>query len=69
MRTVRGIDFDERVGITADGAGRSERQNKFGTLAMKARAFCYTFCYTAARLLPRFLRYGRLRLEARRPIK
>ena len=56
------------AGMTADGGERSERQNKFGTLAMKARADCYTFCYTA-RLLPRFLRYGRLWLEARRPIK
>jgi hypothetical protein len=57
------------AGMTADGGGCSERQNKFGTLALKAGADCYTFCYTAARLLPRFLRYRRLRLEARRPIK
>jgi hypothetical protein len=34
------------AGMTANGRGRSERKNKFGTLAMKARADCYTFCYT-----------------------
>jgi hypothetical protein len=71
---ARGIEeqpapMGQFAGVTADGGGCSERQNKFGTLAMKARADCYTFCYTAARLLPRFLRYERLWLEARRLIK
>jgi hypothetical protein len=55
--------------MTADGGGRSERQNKFGTLAMKARADCYTFCYTAARPLQRFLRYRCLWVDEQSAIK